>query len=285
MASVNSVRLLDRLSLIEVQCIINMTGKRKNRKPAARSVRGFATVSVPSKSQSASLEQTEASTPDQPQSVTPDASTTSVINSPAAREQEKALVELSPEELEQHLEQAALRVLVDKHASTIKGDAAKQVLRLQNERRQLRQQAERASFAEPDDELVKLVMSDYAAVSGRHFTGNRVQSLSKLDPDDQVLKLWAVREVLRLLEMPRLDDVLRYISSMLTYEDFLATTYIPGLQEAFLWYASNVPDDELPNYETGTFAVSEVKHEIDTNSDAQLPGKSNVTRIQAALSF
>lgn len=263
-----------------------MAGKKKSKKPAANPARGFATVSLPSKSKSASLIDTDVSTPNKAEpSAFQDLSTNiSGTNGTEAQHKEVAIHDMSGEELERHLEEGELRDIVEQHAVKIKNDASRQVLRLQNERRQLRQQAERASLAGLDEELIDRILDDNLSVPRERVLHTKPKTLIRPDAEDLVLRLWALREILLQLEMPYLNDALSHVADVLSRQGFETNDDLPGLYEVFLWYASHVPESELPNYETGKLPSP---HAVDVEeyfSDEQLSGKFNPAWTDATLS-
>lgn len=119
---------------------------KKKKKAPANPARGFATVSVPSKPKApepttapapATAEESKLAAPEADQQTTAEGS-----QAPETKAQENQLLQqYSPEDLEKHLEDAELQLLVEKYAAKCKNDAARHVTKLETERRIMRQQA------------------------------------------------------------------------------------------------------------------------------------------------
>ena len=232
-----------------------MAGKKK-KKPAANPARGFATTSVPSKPKAASdvdeqsLQATQHQTPN---SSDDERANDAVILPDKQASTEKNVVDMTPEELEQHLEQSELQYLVETHATRVKSDAARQVARLENEKRQLRQLADRISISELNEQLMEEILPS-ASPSLVAVTAANHSNVTKLtiDEDDLLLKLWALREVLMRLQMPSIDQALSHVLTILqTGITFPADDYLPGLGASFMWYARTQNPADLPDHETG----------------------------------
>jgi len=230
-----------------------MAGKKK-KKPAANPARGFATTSLPSKPKAAPVaeELLPAQQYEKPMAKSYE-SPAGPQNSHAEKPStEKDVAAMTPTEFEEHLEQSELQYLVDTHAARVKSDAARQVARLDNEKRQLRQLADRASIAGLSDQLVdEILVDDLSALSHGRIT--------KTDENDLLLKLWALREVLMGLQMPSIDDALTHALTVLRQgETPSADDYISGLNDTLMWYARTQDPRELPDYETGKVQAASV---------------------------
>src|SRR5271155_3096538 len=128
-----------------------MAPSKKKKKAAANPARGFATVSLPSKGSAARQEndiletqgvQNEGSR----QGGSENASNLQGdgIEQGSNSTQNGEIQNMSPEELDQHLQDSELQSILDEHGSRCKADAARQVARLEAERRTLRSQATKA---------------------------------------------------------------------------------------------------------------------------------------------
>ncbi|EXJ80316.1 hypothetical protein A1O1_08458 [Capronia coronata CBS 617.96] len=232
-----------------------MAPNKKKKKPAANPARGFATTSLPSKAKS--VEQpNDTSAPEDRGSVvsaaTPDSKPidTNSQLSPASQGSSD-IKNMSPEELEAHLENSELEALVQKHAARSIADASRQVAKLETERRQLRSQAYRLSaypwLADATvDEIVTFNASEslYVAPSGSAIA-------PILDEEKTLVDLWTLERVLESLNFPRVPEAIAHVAILATWGKLaIGTDSLPGLQEAFEWYASNTGPSELPSYES-----------------------------------
>lgn len=233
-----------------------MAGKKK-KKPVANPARGFATVSLPSKPKTSKDEQ----------DITKECASetgTSISSPPgdslarggrpdeAPEADGKEIQDMSPEELERHLEEAELQSFCDEHAVRIKSDASRQAIKLKNERRQLRQQAERATMTGLTDLLVDEILT--AESSKPPVTVSSSVSSANVNHNDKdvLLKLWTLQELLRHLDMPAIDDALAHVlRESLGFTIPVPSESVFGLREALSWYAENKTAAELPDYETG----------------------------------
>lgn len=252
-----------------------MTGKKK-KKPAANPARGFATTSLPSKPKVVSDvdEQPLVSSQDETSTLNEVEGTDGRAESHRQKaSNEKNVENMTPTELEQHLEHSELQYLVDAHAARVKSDAAKQLTKLENERRQLRQLADRASMSELTEELREEILSAPSSALSRIAVEDRTRA-TKLtgEEDDLLLKLWTLREVLIRLQMPSVDDALAHVLTLF-YQGNTSSTddSLPGLSDILMWYALTQDSTELPDYETGKVKSASTKEEILEELD---PGKS-----------
>ncbi|KAG8532466.1 uncharacterized protein KY384_002343 [Bacidia gigantensis] len=198
-----------------------MAHGKKKKKSAPNPARAVATTSVASKKH----DQGEADPESDPQvgieaksklpsrndSSNPDGPTTANDQAP-----ERPLHELSPEELEAHLEEADLQNLVDKHAEKIKREASRQVSRLETEKRLLRTHSDRLT-TKPwlPDEVVQLVLDfvhSERATSDSNSYKSRISSIQELSSDEIVLRMWQLHLMLPHLSFPKEDisEVLRH---------------------------------------------------------------------------
>lgn len=244
---------------------------KKKKKPAANPARGFTTVSTPSRPKPA--EPTDAPTAaDDPKTATDNG------KQPPAEEQQQpsigeeatpSLQQYSPEELEKHLEDSELQLLVDKYAAKCKNDAARQVTKLETDRRVLRQQATSLNLMEwipsdVQDQIISLAETEEmetGPLRGKELSGVKRSSSS----EDLSVKLWTLRETLLKLGFPesKVDDSLRYL---LAYSTGGATSAnrdtVWNLDESLDWLAMHCSLKELPSY---------------TQTNAQLPKESENT--------
>ena len=131
-----------------------MAGGKKKKKPVANPARGFATTSLPSKAKQ--IDAPEQSSDDQDGSTADPAASSlgqsrvlpfrgTVHESEKSKLKASGIEDMTPEQLEQHLENAELQSLLDANSTRCKAEAKRQVTKLEAERRQLRVQAQRLS--------------------------------------------------------------------------------------------------------------------------------------------
>lgn len=229
-----------------------MAPKKKKTKATANSARGFATTSQPSKPRVvetgsdgvATREGSGTSTPQQAGS----AVTGALAPTPGAQG-DASIQEMSPDELEKHLEDAELQDMLNRNGARCRAESSRQVSRLKSERRQFRPQAYRL-YTEDwlSDDIVSRVIARGAS------SDVKIEASAKRIPqsaDEKVLTdLWILHRVLTGLGLPRVEDAISYVVLLSCQKQLLQTNYIPfGLTEALDWYALNCSDDELPDYE------------------------------------
>lgn len=230
---------------------------KKKKKPASNPARGFATVSIPSKPKPEATE---------PPSPVPEKSKTTPENEPqpertaertvdaAAQQTASSLEDYTPEELEKHLEEAELQILVDKYAAKCKNDAARQAAKLDTERRVFRQQSVTLSLLEwlPTDiqdrilELAGTEEHEYLTASGRTIGTKQTGSEEEL-----YNKLWTLRETLLKLDFPenRVEDALKHVLQYFAGNSTSAgRDVVWNLDEALEWLATHCDKNELPSY-------------------------------------
>ncbi|KAG2411771.1 hypothetical protein HFD88_009327 [Aspergillus terreus] len=258
---------------------------KKKKKPAANPARGFATVSVPSKPKStdttaptSTVESKSVSESERP--------TPAEKNEPTTEtQQSSSLQNYSPEELERHLEDAELQLLVEKYASKCKNDAARQASKLETERRVLRQQAVSLSLlewlpAEVLDTILSLAETEereLSPLSGRDLNGSKKPG----SEEDLYMRLWTLKETLLRLGFPaeRVEESLKHL--LLYFSGNFATSnrdMVCNLDEALDWLAMHCGLDELPSYtQTGAQLRKDEKN-ISWISDSQ-PAQSSTPKL------
>ncbi|KAL4925908.1 putative ATP dependent RNA helicase [Aspergillus undulatus] len=224
---------------------------KKKKKPAANPARGFATVSVPSKVKSTessepsstieskSVSESDRQTPAEPTQPTPSAN-----DAPS-------LTNYTPEELERHLEDAELQILVKKHAAKCKSDAVRQAAKLDTERRVLRQQAVPVNLLEwlPSD-----VVSSILALAEAEEQGLSPQSVRDKRPvpeDELCTKVWVLRDTLLKLGFPenRVEEALKHVLVYFAGNFTISNREVVcNLDEALEWLAMHCESEELPSY-------------------------------------
>lgn len=237
-----------------------MPPNKKKKKPASNPARGFATVSVPSKPKttdsttvSSAAESTAASDVEKPQPVA--ASEPAAAAPVTAAPEGQALKDYSPEDLEKHLEEAELQLLVDKYASKCKNDSARQVAKLETERRVLRPQANTLSLTDwlsPEllERLLNLAQKEQQD-SDPPPAYDSNESKGPTSEEDLYVRLWTLKETLLKLGFPEIktQEVLKHI--LVYFSGNPASNskdVIWNLEESLEWLAMNCDSNELPPY-------------------------------------
>lgn len=233
-----------------------MAPNKKKKKAASNPARGFATTSLPSKTkaveeqdETASATQTVASGHAESKA-DPELPERKDATSALDPRKQTNIQEMTPQELEDHLETSELESMVDRYAARSIADAGRQVTRLDTERRQLRPQAYKLStYSWLDEETTdELFASD---VPAPFSNGRTSQTSSPQDADEKVLiDLWTLERVIQTLNLPMVPEAVAYVAGLAVSGQLTAANDIlPGLAEAFRWYACNTQSGELPNYE------------------------------------
>ncbi|KEF61554.1 uncharacterized protein A1O9_03121 [Exophiala aquamarina CBS 119918] len=277
---------------------------QRKKKPAANPARGFATTSLPSRSKAI----------DEAEQSTSTGTTVSPPNGPSATNNNSQnggktltqdnllpngasdIMKMTPEELEAHLENAELDSLLNKYAKRCITEANRQVTRLETERRQMRSQSVKLSTygwlsGETADRLFDMV--------GKPRWKVKAPTSAPRDSvgDEKILAdLWTLQRVLQVLNFPAVQEAISHITH-LTVQGLLAThsDLIPGLLEAFEWYASQNQTDWLPNYEqafpqrmeeTGNSTLyQETSRPTSTTASRQSPARTPVSLSESEEDF
>jgi ATP-dependent RNA helicase DHX29 len=234
---------------------------KKKKKPASNPARGFATVSVPSKPKPESPAETppttagdsKATPQNEPQASRAEARPAGETRSDAPRAG-PSLQSYSPEELERHLEEAELQILVDKYATKCKSDAVRQATKLETERRVFRQQSVSLSLlewlpTEIQDRILELAGTeehDYLVSSARSIGAKQANSEEELYG-----KLWTLKETLLKLgfSAERTEEALKHVLSYFAGTPASASREVAwNLDEALEWLAMHSDKNDLPPY-------------------------------------
>ncbi|OJD24791.1 hypothetical protein ACJ73_03844 [Blastomyces percursus] len=255
-----------------------MAPSRKKKKPASNPARGFTTVSVPSKvkatESSASLP--SANAPTQPQAElqpsTESPSTTSVGVQP-----QPELQQLSPDELQKHLENAELQLLVEKYGVKCKSDSSRQVLKLETEKRILRTQASHLNVADwlsPEllDKIMEKAKLEIKKSSEQASRLEIEETQIHTEGEELSIKLWTLRQSLTGLGFTQQDiDAALKATLQLYFNDPTANKDIVwGLDPALEWLGMNCDEKDLPIYDKPSSKISKIATEDSTF------GKSNI---------
>ncbi|KAJ5896633.1 uncharacterized protein N7473_006032 [Penicillium subrubescens] len=234
---------------------------KKKKKPASNPARGFATVSVPSKPKPESTAETPPTTAGDSKATPqnePQAPRVEDYPAGETRSDEPragpSLQNYSPEELERHLEEAELQILVDKYATKCKSDAVRQATKLETERRVLRQQSVSLSLlewlpTEIQDRILELAGTeehDYLVSSARSIGAKQAGTEEELYG-----KLWTLKETLLKLgfSAERTEEALKHVLSYFAGNPTSASREVAwNLDEALEWLAMHSDKKDLPPY-------------------------------------
>lgn len=224
---------------------------KKKKKPAANPARGFATVSVPSRPKppessdpastvdSKSVSESDRPTPAEPAQPVPSSNEAS------------SLQNYTPEQLEQHFEDAELQLMVEKFAAKCKSDASRQAGKLETERRLLRQQAVPVNLLEwlPSDVVSSIL--GLAETEEQRLSPQPVRDKRDVPEEELCTKVWVLKDTLLKLGFPEnkveeaLKHVLIYFAANFTITN---REVLCNLDEALEWLAMHCDSEELPAY-------------------------------------
>ncbi|KAJ6015004.1 hypothetical protein N7540_009595 [Penicillium herquei] len=256
---------------------------KKKKKPASNPARGFATVSVPSKPK-AEIVDTPSSTATESKA-TPQNEPQPTIKEDAhadagAPKPDPSLQNYSPEEIEKHLEEAELQILVDKYAAKCKSDAVRQATKLDTERRLFRQQSVSLGLidwlpSDVQDRILELADSeehDYLTSSARNGTTKQETSEEEL-----LGRLWTLQETLFKLGFTedRVQEALKHVLMYFKEAPMIASRDIAwNLDETLEWLARHTDKKDLPSY---TQTASRSQKETEVTSWMIEPSKSSTS--------
>ena len=243
---------------------------KKKKKPASNPARGFATTSLPSKSKLAAVSGDESAADDASVLAGSNASLPAPVQEKdgAAKGDENfaqgaGIVDMTPEELEAHLENSELDDLIDKYALKAMADARREVAWLENERRQLRHQTHKLStYTWLPDETIDALF-EMASEDKSTLPQATTRQADKVNEEKLSLDLWTLERVLQSLNLPSIPETIAYVVELaLSGQLAPAVDSLPGLAEALEWYASHTRSEELHNYEHTVSSRLEQRGEI-----------------------
>ena len=245
-----------------------MAGGKKKKTPVSNPNRGFATTSIASKPRPENLD--SAARDDNRVKVAQSSNSKSGIDA-ALRKDEKLATppaQISPEEFEKQLEESELQLLVDKYSQKAKRDAARQVSRLQTDRRVLRDQADALNTRKwLPPELIEEIL-DLIAAEGRpatHISSQYHLGVRKsLAEEDLTIKLWTLQQTLHKAGFQE-SKVQLVLDFTLSISDNVATNNkdsLWGLEESLDWLARECPREELPDYDSWQRRAHVLKSQI-----------------------
>jgi ATP-dependent RNA helicase DHX29 len=225
---------------------------KKKKKPASNPARGFATVSLPSKAKiddGASEAENVHAEAGHAESATHESQ--SAVDSSQPLNKSSSFQDMTADQLEFHLEDAELQNIVDRFAERSKREAARQVARIETERRTLRAQA---MPLETDDWLTEGLVEEifhlHQSSGDEHGRQTKLpQHGQEMQQDDLLVKLWTLQQVLRSLHFPHEERVLKHVVSRSSDCILSSKDYIWGLEESLDWLALHADPEELPSYQ------------------------------------
>ncbi|KAK5065094.1 hypothetical protein LTR84_000930 [Exophiala bonariae] len=264
---------------------------KKKKKAASNPARGFATTSLPSRTKVADEAEHE-----HPSTPTVAAKSGSAIHPgksqigghnpaqqsslpPGATEIEK----MTPEELEAHLENAEMDSLLNKYAARCLAESNRQVTRLETEKRQMRSQSIKLStYGWLSEETTDRLFDMNAEYSSKV---NATASIPRefVDEDKMLTDLWTLQRVLQALDLPMVLEAIAHVTH-LTVLGRLVTNgdLIPGLTEAFEWYASQKQSDDLPSYDIGVSRRLAETGDLTPQQEISEPPSTTISRQNPA---
>ena len=240
-----------------------MAPNKKKKKPASNPARGFATTSTASKPKHEEAE-------DLGSNVQLDVSDAHALSTTAtnriqtedssSKEPEKALGELTPEELESQLEDSGLQILVESHGEKTKKAVSRQVSKLRTERRLLRSQAEQLRIRQwlPPEIMhiiTDLLQTQEDGIGHLQVSPDSHKAAPDIPEDDLLIKLWTLRRLLPLLGFAkeRADLALRHLLTTIKRSGSLSLSVgkesVWGLDECLAWLALTSEPADLPRFD------------------------------------
>ena len=245
-----------------------MAGGKKKKKLASNPARGFATTSVASKPR-ADVSDIASTVEGSSKPVTPSEKSIEVgtgsDGAVGSETQTKFVPQISPEEFEKQLEVSELQDLVDKHAQKSKREAARQISRLQTERRLLRNQADTLNtrkWLPPEliDGILEVITADSYAAS-RTTSPDNHSKLKSLSEEDLTIKLWTLQQTLDGIGFSK-EKILLVLDYILGVSDKISIgnkESIWGLEESLEWLALECARDELSDYDSSQIKLKFLK--------------------------
>ena len=254
-------------------------GPKKKRKPVANPARGFATTSVASKPKPdthSDTAQTSTNTSKIDTPVTIDSQTPPQVTVNGGKPQDDAdthvpeLHQLTPEQLEQRLEDADLQQFIEEHSAKVHRESSRHANKLQTDCRLLQAQAQalQSRYLLPQQKLstlLRLINEDLSAGRYQYEQGAR---RSDTQGDDLVAELWALDKTLNALGFSQ-DQADRALKHTLRFPRLTETDPQGwGLERSLEWLAITDAEQDLPVFDAHTGRA------IDFNAQNQEQGKS-----------
>lgn len=235
-----------------------MPSNKKKRKPANQSVRGFATTSTPSKSKVDDDQRVDIAEPIA-ESKNLDAHNVECndsLNASVTEEVRKELHELTADELESHLEESNMQLLLEDYGEKCTKDATRQFSRLTTEKRLLRLQSERLEVRSwlPDEHIQEILDLSKAQANIDNLDNEPVRALIDSDVSESglIVRMWTLEKILGRLRFKQ--DLIRLVlQSLLSRRQSaqlnVGKESIWGLDECFGIITSLCDPKDLPPYD------------------------------------
>ena len=228
-----------------------MPSKKSKKKAAGNASRGFATQSIASKSKNPDSSVAESPDEQQLKSSEPASNIRHTGANPEPLAERAAVCELSPADLESHLEEAELQLMLEKHGDKVTKDATRHINRLLTEKRLFRPQADQLVVHSwlPDDLMqdVQSCINDFSSRAGTKSVPN-----SGIVREDVIIpRLWTLEKILLALNFTkdRAHEALQYVLHL--KEDItIDQSSIWGLDECLEWLAASADIADIPNYDS-----------------------------------
>ena len=240
-----------------------MAPNKKKKKPVSNPARGFATTSTASKLKVDVAKELESGvlldvSENHTNSINADAAIST--KKPSNEGREKALHELTPEELESQLENSGLQLLVEKHGEKTKKEASRQVSRLQTEKRLLRSQADHLSIRQWLPPEIMHVITDMlqAKEDSNGFlkvTSDTNHATTDICEDDLLIRVWTLKKTLPMLgyQEQMTDLAIRHLLTAMTRSGLQSLAFgkepVWGLDECLAWLGLESELVDLPRFE------------------------------------
>ncbi len=239
-----------------------MPANKKKKKPTGNPARGFATTSTASKAKPHDVAE-DLLDPDPGSANHSSEAPQRGADDPShevSEQAERPLHELSPEDLENQLEESTLQLLIDSHGSRMRKDVSRQLARLRTERRILRNQALPLSTREwLPEEIFQLILYRLSEQQKMEIPLEKLPNTSNTDQgkseDDLLIKLWTLKQLLPQLgfSSETTTSALGHLLKVNDHDDQKALSAskdsIWGLEECFSWLALEAEPEDLPRFE------------------------------------
>ena len=240
-----------------------MPTKKKKTKPSSNPARGFATTSIVSKAKPQDVEEGNPDVSPKEIDLTLGQPVMHVdkLNSMSQHDVNRPLHDLSPEELEQQLEESSLQVFVESQGDKVKKIVARQLSKLHTERRLLRGQAMPLSTRHwlPED-IMQLITLQLDAQQTTNVLSESLahngQTEGETVGDDLLAKIWTLRQILPSLGFP-LEGAMQTLHHLITSRNKVNQKALIGvkdscwgLDQCLSWLAFTSNPEDLPSFET-----------------------------------
>lgn len=234
--------------------------KKKKKTQASNPARGFATTSTPAKSKF-DEKVDDCGVPETTSTDSDAVAKIENVGSNVASSVSGDLSKLNPEELETHLEESALQILVEKHSERSKKDASRHANKLRTEQRVLRLQSERLDISSwLPQELVQMIfdlLDSQQRRRGLDLDADVRQQRSTITEEQLIIKLWTLQQVLTQLGFTK-DRVQSAVLPLLNKGNLTTSASsaskdgLWGLEETLDFLAQVCEPEELPSYDVQT---------------------------------